>query len=322
MIDKHFFEDCAEGVTTIDTGYHRPRMVASHLVIDAGRAAFIDAGTTHSVPRLLGVLADKGIATTAVDYVIVTHVHLDHAGGAGRLMQLLPNAQLVVHPRGARHLIDPARLLEGTIEVYGAAKTQALYGEIPPVPAARVIQATDEYELELGQRRLLFIDTPGHAKHHFCVVDEEHRSIFTGDTFGLSYREFDTAQGTFIFPTTTPVQFDPGALHASIKRLMDYAPEKIYLTHYGEIRDLARLADDLHLLIDSFVGLARETAHVEPEQRQAVLTQRLFETLWARLQAHGVSLSAAVCHDLLAPDLALNAQGLILWWDKTQAMVS
>jgi len=319
-----FFQDWAHGITTIDTGYMRPQMVASHLMIEKGHAAFIDTGTTKTLPRLLDALKAKQVALEDVDFIIVTHVHLDHAGGAGALMQRCPNAKLVVHPRGARHLIDPTRLMASTIEVYGETQTRELYGELPPVDASRVIQPTDEFELDFQGRSLTFWDTPGHASHHFCVMDDRSHSLFTGDTYGLSYREFDTDRGIFIFPTTTPTQFDPGALQASIKRLAAYQPEKIYLTHFGEISNPVSYADSLLQNIDQLVAFAREATneYSSKEQRHVALVEKIHAHFLNQIRSNGSTLSAERCRELLASDVELNAQGLEFWWDKTQAIVN
>ena len=256
-MSETLYRDLPEGITLIDTGYHRPAFDASYLIRSGTAAAFVDVGTAFSAPRLLQVLAEKNIACEQVRYVMVTHVHLDHAGGAGVLLRDLPNARLVVHPRGAPHMIDPAKLIAGAAAVYGEAQFQRLYGEIAPIPAARVIETVDNWRLDFNGRELLFLDTPGHARHHYGIYDETSRGIFTGDTFGLSYREFDSARGPFIFPTTTPVQFEPEALHASIERLLSLHAERLYLTHYGCVQDPPRLAARLHDLIDRFVDCAR-----------------------------------------------------------------
>lgn len=312
MID---YKALPHGITTVDTGYWRPGFDASHLVVEKDQAAFVDVGTAFSVPRLLQVLADKGIAREAVRYVMVTHVHLDHAGGAGTLMQYLPHAQLVVHPRGASHLINPAKLIAGATAVYGEERFRALYGEIVPVAAERVIEAPDNFQLDLGGRPLVFLDTPGHARHHYCIYDAASRGMFSGDTFGLSYREFDSDQGPFVFPTTTPVQFDPDALHASIDRLLSFNPTYMYLTHYGAIEVAPRLADGLHAMIDACVALARQA--VARADRHGALVAGLNRLLLDALQAHGCRLPPERQRALLAVDVELNAQGLGIWLEKT-----
>ncbi len=190
-------------------------------------------------------------------HVIPTHVHLDHAGGVGLLMQHLPRATLVVHPRGARHLIDPTALIQGATAVYGAAEIERSYGQIVGVDAARVVTTHDGMRLSLAGRELLFFDTPGHARHHHCIWDERSRGFFTGDTFGLSYREFDTAQGPWLLPTTTPVQFEPEALRASVDRLLAHAAAVLYLTHFGQVTDVPRLGAMFMEQLDQMVALGR-----------------------------------------------------------------
>jgi len=308
--------DLGHGISTIDTGYCRPAFDASHLIDAQGQAALVDVGTSHSVPRILQVLQDKGLARRDVRYVMVTHVHLDHAGGAGALLQHLPEAQLVVHPRGAAHMTDPGKLIAGATAVYGEERFRRLYGDIVPVPGERVITATDNFELSMNGRSLLFVDTPGHARHHYCVWDPASRGVFSGDTFGLSYREFDTRHGPFIFPTTTPVQFDPAALHASIERLLAFNPERMYLTHYGCVEAVPRLAAQLHRLIDVFVALAREVA-AEGGRRHEALVAGLQNILLDELQAHDCRWPEQRIMELLAMDIELNAQGLAVWLDKS-----
>ncbi|MBI3570067.1 MAG: MBL fold metallo-hydrolase [Gammaproteobacteria bacterium] len=309
------FLDYEHGINVIDAHHHRPKLAAFYLIVEGNQAAFVDTGTSHSIPDAIEVLARKRLTPEQVAYVIPTHVHLDHAGGAGMMMRRFPKAKLIAHPRGARHLIDPAKLIAGVAEVYGAAAVARDYGEIVPVDAARVIEAPDGFTLDLNGRRLLFLDTPGHARHHFCVVDEQSRGIFTGDTFGLSYRELDTDNGEFVFPTTTPVQFDPEALHASINRLVELKPKLLYLTHFGRISGVERAARQMHDLIDAFANMARGLRSTGTE-RHARLIQGQREILWPRLRAHGCRLGADQLGLLLDMDLELNAQGLGVWLDR------
>jgi glyoxylase-like metal-dependent hydrolase (beta-lactamase superfamily II) len=304
----------AHGIYAIDTEYVRPRLDASHLIVQEGRAAFVDTGPASAVPLLLAALQTLGIDPAQVEYVLLTHIHLDHAGGAGRLLESLPNAQAVIHPRGARHMIDPAKLVAGSIEVYGEANFQRLYGEIVPIPAARVIVAEEGHRVTLGERELHIIHTPGHALHHYCIVDETARAVFTGDNFGLSYRDFDTARGAFIFPTTTPVHFDPEAMHASIDRIMSFRPRAVYLTHYSEVTELERLAADLHECIDGFVEIARRNDACA--DRGARIRSQMFEYLSRRLDAHGFTGGQERRRELLWADVELNSQGLEVWLDR------
>ena len=307
-----------QGIHTIDTGYLRPRFDAAYLVVEHGRGAFIDCGTNHSVPVLLEALERAGLSATDVDWLILTHAHLDHAGGAGRLMQHMPNARLVAHPRAAPHMIDPARLTAGAIAVYGEQVFAQHYGELVPVPEQRVVVAGDGHVVDLAGRPLRCIDTPGHARHHLCVWDARSRSWFTGDTFGLSYRELDSANGAFILPTSSPVQFEPEALQGSIARMMGESPQAMYLTHFGRVEDVARLAAELHEQVDAMVSLA-QACDGDPDRHHA-LVEALSGYYLERAQAHGCALGDAEVLDLLHMDIELNAQGLKIWLDRSRRL--
>jgi glyoxylase-like metal-dependent hydrolase (beta-lactamase superfamily II) len=302
------------GIHTIDTGFLRPQFDAAYLIIEDGHAAFVDCGTNHSVPRMLAALAANGLTAADVDWLILTHVHLDHAGGAGELIAQLPNARLVVHPRGARHMIDPSKLWAGASAVYGEAVMEREYGRLRPIPAERVIEAVDGHVVDLAGRPLRCIDTPGHAKHHNAIHDARANVCFTGDVFGLSYREFDTERGAFILPTTSPLQFDPDALHASIYRLVALKPTAMYLTHYNRVEEIDRLAADLHEQIDAMVVLAR--AANQQSDRHATLVASLTNLYGDRAKAHGWQGSHETLLELLGGDIELNAQGLGVWLDS------
>ena len=311
-----FVAPLGHGIHAIDTGFHRPRFDAAYLIVERGRAAFVDTGTNHSVPRLLAALAGLGLAVDAVDYVIATHVHLDHAGGVGLLMQSLPKARVIVHKRGARHLADPSHLVRSATTVYGADEIERSYGALVPVAADRIVATRDETTIELAGRPLVFLDTPGHAMHHHCIWDAASRGFFSGDTFGLSYREFDTAAGAWIMPTTTPVQFQPEALRRSIERMLAFDPERLYLTHYGCVGDVRRLGALLLAQLDEMVAVARATP--AGAARHAELLRGLEAVHLKSLRAHGVALSEARIRELLALDLELNAQGIAIWLDRTK----
>ncbi|MCH6482453.1 MBL fold metallo-hydrolase [Pseudoxanthomonas sp. LH2527] len=302
------------GIHTIDTAFHRDHFDAAYLVVEEGRGAFIDCGTNHSVPHLLAALQQAGLAPEDVDFLIVTHVHLDHAGGAGLLLQHLPNATLVAHPRAAPHLIYPAKLVEGATAVYGEEEIQRSYGTVQPVPKARVRIVEDGETLMLSGRTLQFIDTPGHARHHHCIWDARSRCWFTGDTFGLSYRELDGPQGAFILPTTTPVQFEPVALKSSIARMVAYEPDGMYLTHYGRVGDVPRLAQALYEQIDAMVAIAE--ACDGRADRHRCLTAGLSALYLERAHALQVPLADEDVLRILAMDIELNAQGLAVWLDR------
>jgi glyoxylase-like metal-dependent hydrolase (beta-lactamase superfamily II) len=312
-----YVEPLGDGIHCIDTGFHRPRFDAAYLLVENGRAAFVDTGTTFALPRLLGALEALGLARDSVDYVIPTHVHLDHAGGAGALMRELPRARMLVHPRGARHMIDPGALWQGALAVYGEAEMQRNYGEVVPVDASRVQATSDGMAIELAGRALEFIDTPGHARHHHCVWDARSRGWFTGDTFGIAYPEFHHPErGPWMLPTTTPVQFEPDALHASIARLLDARPQAMYLTHYGRVVDPAARAGQLLEVVDEMVAIGLRLN--DAPDRDARLRTELAALHARSLTRHGLVADEQAA-SLLELDVELNAQGLAIWLDKQRA---
>ncbi|MCL1500651.1 MBL fold metallo-hydrolase [Xanthomonas nasturtii] len=302
------------GIHTIDTGFGGVQFDAAYLIVEAQRGAFVDCGTSLSVPHMLAAVQAAGLTPAQVEWLVLTHVHLDHAGGAGALLQHLPNARVLVHPRGAPHLIDPTRLIAGATAVYGEAEMARSYGVIVPVPAERVVQASDGDTVMLGARALHTIDTPGHARHHLCVWDARSRSWFTGDTFGLSYRQLDSAAGAFILPTSSPVQFEPEAMLQSIARLMETAPEAMYLTHYGRVAPPAPLAralgEQIHAMTDIALGCAQRP------DRHRCMVAALTALYLERARQHGCRLDDAAVEQLLATDIELNAQGLGCWLDR------
>ena len=304
-------EPLAHGVTAVDTGFVRPQFDAAWLVVEEGRAAVIDTGTNAAVPRILAALAAQGLAPADVEWVIPTHIHLDHAGGAGLLMQHLPRARLLVHPRGARHMVDPAQLLAGVRAVYGDALVERDYGELVPVPAERVVPAEDGMVVTLARRPLRLLDTPGHARHHVCVWDEASGGCFTGDTLGISYRELHNERWHYALPSSSPVQYDPAALRQSVARVLALRPAALYITHYGAVRRVREQADMVLRQSDAMAALARELQ--DAPDFPARLRDGLRALYLREARAQRVGLGDDEVLALLEPDVELNAQGLAIW---------
>jgi len=302
------------GISAVDAEYLYPGHAAAHVIEDTGHAAIVDVGTNDSVPYLLAALDELGIAREQVDYLFLTHVHLDHAGGAGRLLRELPRAQTLLHPRGAPHMVDPTKLIAGSKQVYGEQRFARLYGELVPIPESRVHVVADGERVSLGGRVLELIHIPGHALHHYAVVDAAHRSIFPGDTFGISYRALDGPRGAFITPTTPPTQFDPEQHVASIDRMLAYQPEAMYLMHFSRVTGIPRLGELLKRQVRELARIAREHAQ-DPDPPAAI--RAAMRELWLSLaREQGVPLPDAEVERALAGDLRLNTQGLLMWLER------
>ena len=315
--DDNIFEDLGGGLTIVDTGLLRPRHAGAYLLVRDREAAIVETGTVHSVPRLLRAIERAGLEPPDVRWVIVTHVHLDHAGGAGALLRHLPRATLVAHPRGARHLVDPTRLVAGAVAVYGEEAVRRHYGELAPAPEDRVRSIDDGEALSLGREELRFLHTPGHARHHLCVHAPSLGGVFTGDLFGISYDELRTQEGPFVYPTTTPVQFDPEAMEASIRRILDLDPDRLLLTHYGALSEPARRAADLLDLMGAFVEAARRAP--EGPGRAPHLRRAIDEILWQAYRSMGGPLPIERARAYYGIDVELNAQGLEVWLERERS---
>ncbi len=312
-MNNTMYQDLGSGVFCIEAMYQRQGMASCYLLQQNDAAVLIDTGTSHTVATIMELLDRQGLQPEQIRYVMPTHVHLDHAGGVGELMRQLPEAQLIVHPFGARHMIDPSRLAASATAVYGKEKFHKDFGQLRAVPEERVVEATDGFTIDLNGRQLVCLDTPGHARHHYCVYDESSNGFFTGDTFGVSYREFDNHNGQFIYAPSTPVQFDPDAWHLTIDRLLEYAPEQMYLTHYGRITDVPRKAEILHHCLDAYVEL---TQSISTDGRYEQLKAGLKKFYLQQLRQHDCTLPLAQQEELLSLDLEINAKGLEVWMQK------
>ena len=299
------FQDYPHGITCIDTGYIRPGFAASYLLIEEGEAVFIETGPQHAIPRLLTVLEQKNLTPDAVKAVIVTHIHLDHAGGAGALLNHLPCAALLVHPRGVRHLLHPEKLQASAEMVYGKARFLELLGGISPADPHRTRATEDNETFQLNKRSLTLLHTPGHARHHQCVWDKTSGGLFSGDAFGISYPIFAHGTERLIFPSTTPTQFDPEASHHTLDRLAALQPNWLFLTHFGRMGFTQALTTQLHNWLQSFVTLAQNQ---EPQEIQNLL--------YHALKKAGITLRAEEIEAWLTPDCTINAQGLKYWWES------
>ncbi len=302
----------------IDVNLYRPRLAACYLIRKSNELALIDCGTQHSIDQILYTIEMIGASLEQVRWVIPTHVHLDHASGAGRLMQICPNATIICHPKGFSHLVNPERLQNSAVRVYGENNFKKNFGTLMPINERKVIAAKNNQIFNLGGSDLVFIDTPGHANHHGSIFDPESGFLFTGDSFGLGYREFfeNSSMGVpFIMASTSPIGFDPEAWNSSINRMLSYDPTAICLTHFGKYSNPKKLAIVLKESIQKHTEIAlKEEGKDAVGRRDRIFDHLKHDLIERAIRSH--SLSPEKIYQLLEMDINLNAQGLEIWLQR------
>jgi glyoxylase-like metal-dependent hydrolase (beta-lactamase superfamily II) len=314
---KEFVKDT--NIYTVDALYYEPELAAIHLVRSADKIAIVDTGTQYSVKQVEQALTEMDLGFDQVELIILTHIHLDHAGGASSLMELCKNAQLIVHKKGARHMANPEKLVAGAKEVYGEEAFRSLYGVISSIDEARIMSPDEGEVIAMGDREFLFMDSPGHANHHHCILDKETNSVFTGDTLGISYQALRDPDHAFVMPTTTPVQFNPEALHQSIDKIMSLNPEYLYYTHYSAVKPNAQNIAGLHEQIDDYVMMTQQAASDESVNLETALSDELYQYSIRRAQNELSTVSLETIQHWVKLDSNLSAQGLAFWWQYRRA---
>ncbi|OUW04205.1 MAG: hypothetical protein CBD16_02505 [Betaproteobacteria bacterium TMED156] len=302
------------GIYALDSGYFRKEFASIHLIVEKNIVAIVDTGTNYSVSFLLEALTSLKLNKFSVEWILLTHVHLDHAGGAGKMMSIFPNAKLTVHKRGVRHMIDPTKLWNAVIDVYGLKEATNQYGSLIPIRPDRIVEVGEGDTIRLGNRVIEFWDAPGHAKHHVFIRDSKTRCIFTGDTYGISYKELNSNNGSFAFVSATPSQFDPVDAQNSIRRIMTSDAPSVFLTHYSRLTNIEKSGNQLLRLVNDYVEIAEKSS--KKENVHSSIGTSLTELLFQNAIDHGVNLPKKVVIDLLKLDIGLNASGLVSWLDR------
>lgn len=301
-----------DSVVTVDPNYIHPGRAAVYL-IDAGEsAAFVDANTPRALPTLLRALDERGLRPEQVEYVVVTHVHLDHSAGTAALLEACPNAVALVHPRSARHLVNPERLVKSAMRVYGEDLFASLYGTVEAVAAGRVRTVEDGETLPLGDRELRFLHTPGHAKHHICVYDSGSNGVFTGDAFGVAYPPVQHGTRKYLLCSCTPTDFDADAARETVRRIVATGAERAYLTHFGPFESVEEGAEELLQTIDDMerIRLAALESGLSGMDLRAFCGERVREAIAQQMERCGIATGPDEWQ-WLNPDVHMNALGLV-----------
>ncbi|MBR7553677.1 MBL fold metallo-hydrolase [Allobacillus sp. GCM10007491] len=290
-------------------------------ILHEDQPSIIETSASPSVPYLLNGLEQLEIQPEEIQYIIVTHIHLDHAGGVGVLLEHCPNATVVVHPRGARHIANPTKLIQGARAVYGD-QFDRLFDPIKPVPEDRIITMKDSEQLRLSEDRVLtFYDTPGHAKHHFSIHDSVSNGMFTGDTIGVRYAQI-ADEHEFILPSTSPNQFNPDAMIQSMQRIKDLGVSRIFFGHYGVSEDPENVYRQINYFLPIFMDRGRKVEQEYEEQSSSEKAERLYELLIESAASHLVDRKVSDDHpvyQLLEVDLKVCAQGIIDYLEKNKS---
>lgn len=295
-----------EGVWSIDLDFQGQRgVIAAYLVAGGDRLAVIETGPASTLAALRAGIAAAGFTPEAIERILVTHIHLDHSGGAGQLLQDAPAATIGVHPIGAPHLIDPSRLWASASRLYGD-RMDALWGAAIPIDPERVVTLDDGATIEIGGRELRALETPGHASHHLAFWDERSGIVFTGDAGGVRMQGTD-----WVCPPTPPPDLDLDTWADSIASLRALGARRLCPTHFGPFDDVEPHLDQLQVNLAEFRDLAAEVLRAGGDE--AVLTARFHDRYVAALA--GAPADALTRLEWASPSY-VGAPGLIRYLRK------
>lgn len=282
-------------------------------VIKEEELTLIETGPSPSVKYIKAGLTALGHSLSEVKYIIVTHIHLDHAGGAGLLLKECPNAQIVVHPRGERHLVDPKKLAAGARAVYGESFSE-LFDPIIPVPADRLLIKGEGDTLKIGSNCVLeFWDTPGHAKHHIGIYDPVSNGMFTGDTVGIRYEQLIASGIDLFLPSTSPNHFNPSDMEASIRRVKEKGLNRIYYGHFGMTEKVEEALGQVTDWLQVYMEVGEQA--VAEGRGYDTISRRLLDRVRGHLREKGIEDEHEV-YILLNLDMQICSLGIIDYFKK------
>ncbi|MEC2159491.1 MBL fold metallo-hydrolase [Virgibacillus halodenitrificans] len=282
-------------------------------VIDEEELTLIETGPSPSVKYVKKGLEQLGFSLAQVKYIIVTHIHLDHAGGAGLLVKECPHAKVVVHPKGKRHLINPKKLAAGARAIYGESFSE-LFDPIVPIAEERLLIKENGDTLQIGPNcSLEFLDTPGHAKHHFSIYDPISNGMFTGDTVGIRYQQLINEGVGLFLPSTSPNQFSPHDMKSSIERMQKRNLSRIYFGHFGMTESPDKALRQVSEWLEIFMEEAEQV--VDEEKGYDELSRRMLARVREYLRGKGIDDNHEV-YILINLDMQVSALGIIDYYKK------
>lgn len=311
------YEKIADHLYSIDTNdLGLKNRTTSYIIVD-DKIALIETSASPSIPYILNALEELHIKPSDIDYLILTHIHLDHAGGAGVMMKYCPNATVLVHPKGVRHLVDPSRLIASARSVYGE-NFDAIFGEILPIQEKQLYAIGDREIIRLGSSTLTFYYTKGHANHHISIHESLTNGMFVGDTTGVYYPDMTGEEFDVILPSTSPNQFDPNLMEDSIQLFEKIKPNVLYFGHYGSYTHPQFAYAEVRRYLPIFMDAGRQTMKEETDfTKQVQRTEEILtNSIFAELQTKGLSKDHPV-FKIIPLDLAVSAMGIIDYLSKS-----
>lgn len=306
----------------IDAFYVYPGRSCVYLIHSDGEYALVDCGTAMSEVYIMDALERLKVDPGAVKYILPTHVHLDHAGGAGILAKKLVNAKIYIHPRGYRHLIEPEKLIKGSVIIYGERMMKLGIGDTQPLAKEKAVEAEDRQELQLGNTRLMLHFTPGHANHHYGVYDIHNGNYFGGDVLGNSYAIMNKNNKHLMFLCSAPVQYDAAQWHKSLDEISAINPKRGCICHYGVIENLPQAIDDMHRLLDKNNNLAEKFLSIkEDSKRRSAVEELVWGLFWDEFDAVGSPMIKSHAREWMIKDVHISVEGVSHWLKQKLELV-
>ncbi len=303
-------ETIAPKTTSIDVEYlGNPKVIAACLLEGQGSGAIVDPGPTSALATLRSKLDQLGIGVAGIDTILLTHIHLDHAGATGSLVQENPRIRVYVHERGAEHMTNPERLLESAQRLFGD-EMERLFGEFLPVPAENVHALAGSEQLNFGGRRLEVAYTPGHASHHVCYFDTATGLAFVGDTAGVRI-----ANGQTILPIAPPPDIDLESWAKSWELIRARQPERLFLTHFGAADHVTEHLEELRERLEEWSVAVRKS--LKNGARDADRAEQFVEQITTKLRRHLSEQDAE--RYVKGAEVELSWYGLARYWRKLGA---
>jgi glyoxylase-like metal-dependent hydrolase (beta-lactamase superfamily II) len=300
----------AVGITGVDTRMAGRSRLTSAYLLEGSEPTLVETGPTTSIEAVTAGLHSLGLQPEDLAHIVVTHIHLDHAGGVGRLSQRFPRALVWVHDRGVAHLADPQRLVASAARVYGEEQMRSLFGPVDPVPSDRLRSVSEGDRIPVGTRSLEVMYTPGHASHHIALVDSTSGAVFTGDALGIHLPD-----ARVLRPATPPPDIDVEVAVRSIERIRARAESVLLFSHFGPVKEVDELCSIASSRLRRWADIVRDALDQTGDlDRITELLERQTSSEFDDAKDAGIEIDMERYETLAS--MRMNAAGLVRYWKK------